>query len=366
MTIMMSPTTLLSAAQVNIGIKHGISATFTMRQGIVTTLLGGGSQPRQLLYALLCGLRRPDHGQIVVGKHVFFDQAHSVNKPPHERGIGFVPSDPVFWPKWPIVRNIGFFKRYRLSAFADLIHEIQRDMGLENLHRRRPHDLPQEQQWLTGLLRGLVTTQNMLLIESIPAALSPATRHDVFNLINKLTQSDVPILVGCDHAVDALRFGKDIIGISKGVIMPVDDLSDGQWNFGTDGTLDGEPGMIFDGQIKQRDLGYRMNSVNFAGGTIMLPARNAEIGSAVKIRIKSQDVIIAVDHPTDTSISNIFPGHITALSPAADGCRMDITINIGKGNPCLLRTRIFRRMADELHLSVGAPVYALVREASAL
>lgn len=370
MTAMPPPNLLIPAASsvldVQAGYQQRLNACFGLASGQITALLGGAQEPKSLLFSLLLGLKNPSFGHIRLQGRTFVDQQTGHWLPPHKRGIGFVGLDPHLWPDWRVGKNIYSLCPKRKSVLAADLDGMIQHFGIAPHINARIGTLSPEQQWLVGFLRAVAATETMLIAETIPHFKDTAIRADVFKVLQQIAHTGTPVLLGCDQSIDALRYADAILGIDQGHIGPSQPNTQGMWHFAPDGTVDGEHGMIFDGAIRQRDLVYRLNSVSFAGGTITLPASSGEIGSTVKIRIKSRDVILALDHPNDISINNIFPGTIDSIKPANDPGKVDVIVNIGRQQPCLLATQILKRMADELHLGKDSPIYALIREAHAI
>jgi molybdate transport system ATP-binding protein len=87
-----------------------------------------------------------------------------------------------------------------------------------------------------------------------------------------------------------------------------------------------------------------------------VPEVDAPRGSRLRVRIGARSVAIALWEPPDTSIQNIFPGRVTAITDGP-GQLQDVHMDIG----CPLLARITPRALQALALTPGKAVYALVK-----
>ena len=347
------------------GFQTVLQGDFTLANSRVTALIGGPSEPWPYLFQLLHGQLRPTHGHIRLQGRMIADRQTGLWVPPQRRGIGLVQKTPQLWPHLSIEKNIFAFQSFRKSPMAADLAAIIDHLGLKNLLALRPGALSYHQQWLVTLVRGMIAAESLLLVEAIPTFSDDAIRQNIFHLLQRAAEHGLPVLYSGGSPLDALRYADDFLSVDQGHIGPSQPIAPGNWDFGDDGVVGGDPGMVFDGVIKQRDLVYRLNTISFPGGTITLPASSGEIGSPVKIRLRCRDIMLALDHPNDTSINNIFPGKIREIKVVANTSYIEISVDIGRQQPCLVRTQIFKRLGDELHLAHGNDVYVMVRHATA-
>jgi molybdate transport system ATP-binding protein len=99
-----------------------------------------------------------------------------------------------------------------------------------------------------------------------------------------------------------------------------------------------------------------LSRLHFKGGILWVPEVDAPRGSRLRVRIGARSVAIALLEPPDTSIQNIFPGRVTAITNGP-GELLDVHMDIG----CPLLARITPRAMQALALTPGKPVYALVK-----
>ncbi|MFG2680978.1 molybdopterin-binding protein [Streptomyces sp. NPDC048392] len=81
-----------------------------------------------------------------------------------------------------------------------------------------------------------------------------------------------------------------------------------------------------------------------------------DAGTAVRALVKSTEVALATGRVDGLSIRNRLPGTVTALTAGAAMASVEVAVEGAE-----LTAAITRQAADDLGLSVGAPVVALIK-----
>jgi molybdate transport system ATP-binding protein len=102
---------------------------------------------------------------------------------------------------------------------------------------------------------------------------------------------------------------------------------------------------------------YQLTSVRCGEMELIVPGISLACGRAVRLLIASRDVSLALSKPSDSSILNVIPARIEAISDE-DGA--SITVRLLAGEQVLL-SRITRKSSDQLGLRPGMAVYAQVK-----
>lgn len=103
-----------------------LSAAFTLHAGGITVLRGDSGSGKTTLADLLSGAIAPQKGRIISDGDIWFDATSGINRPPQERGIGFVFQTHRLFPNLTVEENIRFpvlfGNRKPLLAFDELIN----------------------------------------------------------------------------------------------------------------------------------------------------------------------------------------------------------------------------------------------------
>jgi molybdate transport system ATP-binding protein len=103
-----------------------------------------------------------------------------------------------------------------------------------------------------------------------------------------------------------------------------------------------------------------MSVLDARPGRFHIPGRLGDVGTPVRLRIRSRDVIVATEPPKNLSALNILKGKVSAIS-ATSGPLVDVRIDCS-GKPIL--ARITRQSLAKLGLKPGRPAYAIVKSVS--
>jgi ABC-type sugar transport system ATPase subunit len=157
--------------------------SFTVPAGRYAVLMGRTGSGKTTLLEILCGLRRPDSGRIVVQDR---DVTHAR---PAERGIGYVPQDGALFPTLTVEEHLAFAPVVRRWPRADVrrrVEELAAALGIAHLLRRLPLGLSGGERQRVALGRALAFHPAVLLLDEPLSALDEETRADMDALLRRL------------------------------------------------------------------------------------------------------------------------------------------------------------------------------------
>ncbi|WP_052811123.1 TOBE domain-containing protein [Pandoraea vervacti] len=91
-----------------------------------------------------------------------------------------------------------------------------------------------------------------------------------------------------------------------------------------------------------------------------MPRAGGQAGDVCRILVRERDVAVATSAPVDTSVLNVLHARVATLRDMGDAVEVSATLH-GDGTPTVLRARITRFSADQLHLAPGHDVYLLIK-----
>lgn len=157
------------------GIAAVDGASFELRPGEMTYVLGPAGAGKTTIARLVAGLERPDDGEI------FFDDRMVQDVPAHERGVGMVFEDLGLWPGLTVADHVGFPLKVRRRPRAERkqrVAETLNALRIDSLARRRPEHLTPQQRLRTALARALVTEPELLILDSPLRSIDPRARQE--------------------------------------------------------------------------------------------------------------------------------------------------------------------------------------------
>jgi ABC-type sugar transport system ATPase subunit len=143
-------------------------------------LMGKSGCGKTSLLEMLCGLRHPDSGRILL------DGAEASSLPPGMRRIGYVPQDSALFPTYTVRENIAFAPRVQGCAASETrtrVDTLAEQLGITHLLDRLPAQLSGGERQRTALGRALAAKPRILLLDEPLSALDEDLRAELCALL---------------------------------------------------------------------------------------------------------------------------------------------------------------------------------------
>ncbi len=196
--------------------------SFELRRGEVVALLGPSGSGKTTLLRLIAGLDYPDVGRIVLGEKLLFDSETGAEVPAERRNLGLVFQSYALWPHRTVFDNIAYGLRLRRISSREIrerVLDVLRQVGLEGLAERHPHQLSGGQQQRVALARAIVYNPQLLLLDeplsNLDAKLREEARVWLREMIEKLQISAVCVT---HDQIEALAIADRVLLLEKGRI----------------------------------------------------------------------------------------------------------------------------------------------------
>ena len=213
------------------------SVDLSVERGKTTVLIGPSGCGKSTLLRLIIGLIQPDSGEII------FDGAKiAIDKPARQslgeggidivrRRVGYVIQEGGLFPHLSARRNILLMARHLGRAENEMRARLNQLCALtrlpENLLDRYPLELSGGQRQRVSLMRALMLSPELLLLDEPLGALDPLVRaalqKDLKEIFARLRQT--ALLVTHDLA-EAAYLGDEIVLIHEGRIVQQGSLKD--------------------------------------------------------------------------------------------------------------------------------------------
>jgi thiamine transport system ATP-binding protein len=168
---------------------YSSAATSTMhfdlsvKEGEVLSLIGPSGSGKSTLLGLIAGFLTASRGRILL------DDNELQALPVAERPVSIVFQQHNLFPHLDLYTNValGIDPSLRLLPLQiDAVRAALARLGLEGLERRKPGELSGGQRQRVALARALVRRRKILLLDEAFAALGPAMRVDLLELVKAL------------------------------------------------------------------------------------------------------------------------------------------------------------------------------------
>ncbi|WP_010677536.1 ABC transporter ATP-binding protein [Bacillus timonensis] len=194
-------------------ILHGVN--LEVKEGQVVTLLGRNGMGKTTTMHSIIGFVKKVQGEILFeGQNIAPLQSHQIAK----KGIGIVPQGRRIFPNLTVTEN--------LTVFAD---KKKGDWNLEKIfhyfprlkEREKSHagTLSGGEQSMLSIGRALMRNPKILLLDEPTEGLSPLMVSEVMDVLLKLKESGMSMLLVEQNISTALRIADDVYILSKGKVV---------------------------------------------------------------------------------------------------------------------------------------------------
>jgi molybdate transport system ATP-binding protein len=119
-------------------------------------------------------------------------------------------------------------------------------------------------------------------------------------------------------------------------------------------------GAVLDGIVSSVDETRNIADVQLGRSTLRISARNARVGSSVRVRLLARDIILATEQPHALSVRNAIEGVIDEVSDD-DGEAKLVRVDIGGA---FVLSRVTVAAVEALRLQRGQAVWVLIKAVS--
>jgi molybdate transport system ATP-binding protein len=327
-----------------------------------TAISGPSGCGKSTLLRTIAGLEPAARGEVRVGGECWLDGRCRL--PTHRRAVGYVFQQAALFPHLDVRGNLLFGRRRRrdtrpVLAFDDVVALL----GLTRLIERRVDGLSGGERQRVAIAQALLSSPRLLLMDEPMASLDRAARQTLLPYLEALQRAlDIPVLY-VTHALDEVaRLGDHMLLIQAGRITAKGQVNDLLTRLDLPMSLGREAGAVIAARIVGHDEVDHLTRIAFSGGELWVPRVALAKDTAVRLRILSRDVTLALEPESGSSILNSFPVAVTEVAEAGPA---EVLARLRAGDDLLL-TRVSRRAQRELSIEPGCELYAQVRSVAAL
>ncbi|ONM44558.1 multidrug ABC transporter ATP-binding protein [Halopseudomonas pachastrellae] len=190
-----------------------------IRRGEIFALLGPNGAGKTTLISIVCGLVNPTGGRVLVDG---FDNRREYRQA--RKRIGLVPQEltnNMFDSVWATVRlSRGLFGKPRNDA---LLEQILRELSLWDKRNERIMDLSGGMKRRVLIAKALAHEPEVLFLDEPTAGVDVALRRDMWNMVRRLQQRGVTIILTTHYIEEAEEMADRIGVIRQGELILTED-----------------------------------------------------------------------------------------------------------------------------------------------
>jgi molybdate transport system ATP-binding protein len=342
-----------------------LDATFEVPARGVTALFGPSGCGKTTVLRCIAGLQRLD-GRCEVGGDVWQDEARF--RPPHQRAIGYVFQEASLFAHLSVRRNLlyGAPQDGQRHSSSDLSFDEAIDLlGLDGLLDRAPHNLSGGERQRVALGRALLSQPQLLLMDEPLSALDRLTKDEILPFLERLhTRLSLPILYVSHDMAEVERLADFLVLMQAGRVLAAGSIAALQSDPSLPLAAARDAAVSLDATIESYDEPYGLLALSIDGGRLLVPAPSGVVGDYRRIRIAAGEVSLALAPPPHSSILNVAPARIVAMSPVGRH-EVIVVLALGmSGDGARVLSRITRRSAERLNLKGGSSVFVQIKGVS--
>ncbi|MCB2019851.1 MAG: ABC transporter ATP-binding protein [Burkholderiaceae bacterium] len=169
--------------------------SLALEAGQATALVGHNGAGKTTLIKLVLGLIRPTRGSVCIGG---IDPAGSAGAQAR-RAIGFLPESVAFHGAMTGTELMAFYARLK-GAPQRANGELLARVGIADAAHRRVGTYSKGMRQRLGIAQALIGAPRLLLFDEPTSGLDPASRRDVYEMIDTLRGSGATVLIST-HAL---------------------------------------------------------------------------------------------------------------------------------------------------------------------
>lgn len=192
-----------------------------VNEGEILSVIGPSGSGKTSLLNLIAGFIKPSSGKVLV------DGSDISQLEISQRPVTTVFQENNLFPHLDVFTNVavGIQPSLKLNdSETQQIHQALISVGLADFIKRLPKELSGGQRQRIALARALVRKHSILLLDEPLAALGPAMREEIIDLLKELVETEnMATLLISHQPEDALQASKRTAFINEGKVLLIDD-----------------------------------------------------------------------------------------------------------------------------------------------
>ena len=332
----------------------------------ITAIFGRSGAGKTSLINAISGLKQPDKGLISVSGTTLFDSRNGINLPTHKRNVGYVFQESRLFPHMKVAANL----KYGMKDADDKVHfeQIVSLLSLGSLLDRYPARLSGGEKQRVAIGRALLSKPSILLMDEPLASLDLPRKREVMPFLENLSETvNIPIIYVTHSLNEILRLANHLVIIEQGKVISWG-VTEEIWASRAMQPWQSfsEQSSLFEATLAEHNDDYALSRLKLGkSSSLWVQKVSSDIGAAVRLQVRANDVSITLVQPQGSSIRNILPVTIKSVETHQQGSnKQSVAVELELEPGCDLWATITLWALDELSLEIGQQVYAQIKGVS--
>ncbi len=330
----------------------------------VTSFFGPSGSGKTTLLDAIAGLRPAIEGEIEIDGRTLFSSARGVNRPPRERGIGYVPQEGALFPHLSVRKNILFGAERRARA-ADskniVVDHVLEVLEIAHLLPRPVTQLSGGEAQRVALARAILSRPQLLLLDEPLAALDIGLKEKILPYLGRVRDEfKIPMIYVTHNLTEVLTLADWVLMIQQGKLAAQGIPKE---IFRSANTILQLPNDEFENVFtvsfaeSNREDGTTQVRLE-SGANLQIPYVPPPTNANFQIRVSADDILVATEKPSGISAGNILPGTVRKVE-LFDGEAM---LTVLAGDEFIVR--LTSSAVIRLRLKEQTPVFLIIKTRS--
>ena len=195
----------------NVSISYGAKQvvkdfSLSVNNGEIMGIIGPSGCGKTTLIRALCGLIKPEKGNIYINDQLVFSDEKRINVAPERRGIGVVFQDYAVWPHLSVWDNVCYpMKKHKVpkEEIAKRAAYVLEQVRMTGYEKHMPAQLSGGQQQRVAIARSLVSSDELIVLDEPITNLDAKLREEMILEIQMIQQNIGSTIIYITHDQEA-------------------------------------------------------------------------------------------------------------------------------------------------------------------
>jgi molybdate transport system ATP-binding protein len=330
----------------------------------VASIFGPSGSGKTTILDAIAGLKNITTGEIEINGRTLFSSARGINRPPQERGVGYVPQEGALFPHLSVRKNIlfGASRGAGINQTKNIrMEHVLSVLEISGLLDRPVTKLSGGEAQRVALARAILSQPRLLLLDEPLASLDIGLRERILPYLARVRDEfEIPMIYVTHNLTEVLTLADWVLMIQQGRLVTQGVPKEALRSAHAIMQLPEEQfENVFTVNFVESDPEAGRTKVRLqAGQELFIPYLPKPGNPIIQVRISADDILIATKRPEDISAGNVLSGTVRSID-AADGQVM-VTVAAGEEFSARLTAAAVKR----LNLMENTPVFLIMKTSS--